>query len=65
MIRKQYKPDGSPDLRRWMVQCDICAVSHTLTDTTTWCIPANPNMPDYCPFCTNVMAAHLIETAFT
>ena len=65
MIRKQYKPDGSPDLRRWMVQCDICAVLHDLSDTTTWCIPAHPNMPDYCPFCTLVIAAYLIETAFT
>jgi hypothetical protein len=65
MIHKQYKPDGSPDLQRWTVQCDICEETHTLSDTTTWCIPAKSDMPDYCPFCTTVIAAHLIETAFT
>jgi hypothetical protein len=65
MIHKQYKPDGSPDLRAWVVECDVCAIQHTLTGTNEWCIPEFTSMPDYCPFCTNVIAAYLIETAFT
>lgn len=64
MIRKTYKPDGSPDLRRWVVECDVCTARHELSDTTDWVVPANPAMPDYCPFCTLVIAAYLIETAF-
>lgn len=65
MIRKHYKPDGSPDLLRWRVECDICTDEHELSDTTDWLIPANPNMPDYCPLCTTTLSAVLIERAFT
>jgi hypothetical protein len=65
VIRKQYKPDGSPDLRRWTVECDICATSHGLAGTNDWIVPSNYAMPDYCPFCVLVIAAYLIETAFT
>lgn len=65
MIHKRYKLDGSPDLRSWIVECDVCAVQSILSGTTEWCIPEFSVMPDYCPFCTTVIAAFLIETAFT
>jgi hypothetical protein len=65
MIRKHYKPDGSPDLRAWLVECDICAATHELSDTRDWLIPAFAEMPDYCPVCTAIIAACLIERAFT
>jgi hypothetical protein len=63
MIRKAYKPDGSPDLRRWLVECDACTDQHPLSDTTDWVIPANELMPDYCPFCVDIIAAHHIAAA--
>ncbi|MCO5992671.1 hypothetical protein [Actinoallomurus rhizosphaericola] len=63
MIRKAYKPDGTPDLRRWLVECDACTATHTLHDTTDWVIPGNELMPDFCPFCVGIIAAHHISTA--
>ncbi len=64
MIRKQYKPDGSPDLRRWTVECDACTAAEELTCAGDWVIPSGITMPDYCPFCAAIIAAYLIEAAF-
>lgn len=51
MIIKIYRPDGSPDLNRWLVRCDHPGCTHTtrLLGSTDWLIPANPAMPTLCP----------------
>ncbi len=64
MIRKQYRSNGSPDLRRWIVECDGCHARRYVLGSAAWFVPANEAMPDYCPFCLTIIAAYLIERAF-
>lgn len=64
MILKSYKPDGSPDLRRWVVVCDRCDARHVLHDMADWLVPIPPEMPDYCPACEQAIARGLITAVF-
>jgi hypothetical protein len=65
MIIKVYRADGSPDLRRWMVQCDIpsCRRIEMVTGSGRWLIPGWPDMPTYCPDCFAFLAMLLIGSA--
>jgi hypothetical protein len=65
VIRKEYKPNGAPDLRRWIVECDGCRARCYVLGSGKWFVPAPEAMPDYCPFCLAIIAAYLIERAFT
>lgn len=64
MIHKSYKPDGSPDLRKWIVECNDCHARHLLHDLTEWLVPTFEEMPDFCPDCERRIAARLIGEAF-
>ena len=61
MIIKAYHPNGSPDLRRWQVQCDLCPARGPLIGSETWFIPKNPEMFIYCPGCADYFAMSLIS----
>jgi hypothetical protein len=65
VIIKVYRTDGSPDLQRWMVQCDIprCDRIEIVTRSQRWLIPAWPDMPTYCPDRLQVLAMLLIGSA--
>lgn len=65
MIIKAYRDDGSPDLTRWLVECDAypCDVIAPLMGSQQWLIPGHGDMPAYCPDCFFYQAACLISTA--
>jgi hypothetical protein len=63
MIIKIYRPDGTPDLNRWLVSCDICDATTPLLGSRDWLVPDHPDMPTYCPACSNEHAARLICSA--
>lgn len=65
MIIKTYRPDGSPDLGRWRVRCDIegCSTPDTpLVGSAGWLIPARPDSNTYCPKCAEGQAVDLIRS---
>ncbi|MFI9554427.1 hypothetical protein [Nonomuraea endophytica] len=66
MIHKAYHPDGSPDLRHWIVQCDNhCPNIIPILDATPsgWFIGKRANACCYCPPCIEVFAMCLISWA--
>jgi hypothetical protein len=65
MIIKIYRPDGTPDLNRWLVSCDICDTTTPLIGSGHWLVPDHPDMPISCPACVNEQAAHLVYRAIT
>ena len=65
MIQPRYHPSGAPDLRAWRIQCDGCDQSRLLITVKGWLIPEELGMCTFCPLCFAVIAAYLIEVAFT
>ncbi len=65
MIIKTYRDDGSPNMARWLVTCDIpgCRTSTLLLGSASWLIPEHPDMPTYCPACLQALADFAIGTA--
>jgi hypothetical protein len=65
MIIKIYRPDGSPDLTRWLVRCDLpgCGRTRPVMGSQNWLIPNWPAMPCYCPDCVSGLALILISSA--
>ncbi|MFI0454144.1 hypothetical protein [Actinomadura sp. 6N118] len=64
MIHKRYNHNGTPDLRRWLVECDTpgCGVTELMLSTMTaqWLISTRPGTRAYCPDCFFYEAANLI-----
>ena len=65
MIQPRYHLNGAPDLRGWRIQCDGCDQSRLLYTAKGWLVPEELGMFTFCPLCFAVIAAHLIESAFT
>jgi hypothetical protein len=66
VIHKRYRRNGTPDLRRWIFECDRCGCRHTIGDIKGWLIPDHPKprAPHiYCPPCVKHVAAVLITWA--
>jgi ribosomal protein S27E len=63
VIHKAFHLNGAPDLRRWVVQCDLCGKRHLLIGSKAWLVPANPDMHEYCPDCVDKWAVYLIWQA--
>jgi phage terminase large subunit GpA-like protein len=63
MILKAYKADGSPDFRKWAVECNRCHARRDLSGSETWLIPIDEEMADYCPACEYVTARQLLRAA--
>ncbi|WP_248964542.1 hypothetical protein [Sphaerisporangium perillae] len=65
MIHKRYRRNGTPDLRRWIFECDHCHCRHNIGDIKGWLIPEHPKpgVRTYCPPCVNRIAAVLILVA--
>ncbi|GAA3447649.1 hypothetical protein [Planomonospora venezuelensis] len=64
MIHKSYHPNGSPDLRSWIAQCDNrCSNTVALIEATRagWFIGHRANGRCYCPACIEVLAMCLIS----
>ncbi|MEU6780399.1 hypothetical protein ABZ912_14450 [Nonomuraea angiospora] len=62
MIHKQYRRNGTPDLRRWIFECDRCHRRHTIRSIAGWLIPDHPKpgVRTYCPPCVEHIARLLI-----
>ena len=58
MIHKVYRSDGSPNMARWQVSCDIpgCRAITPLMGSDKWLIPTHPDMRTFCPGCVNALA---------
>ena len=65
MIHKQYRRNGTPDLRRWIFECDGCLRRCTIRTINGWLIPDHPKagMRIYCPRCVHFTAALIISQA--
>ncbi|MGA4993864.1 hypothetical protein [Nonomuraea bangladeshensis] len=65
MIHKRYRRNGTPDLRRWIFECDCCHRRHTIGNINGWLIPDHPRpgMRIYCPPCVQSIAALIITYA--
>lgn len=65
MIHKRYRRDGTPDLRRWVMECDCChACAYMIsTENADWLVPAWPDMAIFCPSCLDGWADHIIASA--
>jgi ribosomal protein S27E len=65
VIHKAFHHNGSPDLRRWVVQCDLCGNRRLLFGSADWLVPASSDMHEYCPDCVNKWAVYLIWQAIS
>ncbi|GLX08577.1 hypothetical protein ACIG5D_04015 [Microbispora rosea] len=65
MIHKRYRLNGTPDLRRWVFECDRCHCRRSIADIRDWLIPSHPQpwVRTYCPPCVERIAALLITIA--
>lgn len=66
MIHKVYHPNGSPDLRRWALQCDNrCPNTIPILNVARsgWLIGRRETSRCYCPACAEVLAMCLISWA--
>lgn len=65
MIIRAFRPDGTPDLTRWKVRCDLpgCYRTGPVIGSQAWLIPACDEMPTYCPGCFAALAFTLIGSA--
>jgi hypothetical protein len=64
MIIKVYRPDGSPDVRNWLVQCDGsgCFNRAPMLASSDWLITSVPKTPIYCPACIHDQAYDVITS---
>jgi hypothetical protein len=65
MIYKNYRPNGTPDLRRWIMECDGCRLQQPMLSVTApqWLVSLQPGMAVYCPDCLIYQSACLVCVA--